>query len=66
MYMVLIAESPQNLQKMLDTLYDYCNEWKFEVNLQKTKPVAIRNGGKLRNTEKQQATILRNENLSII
>ena len=36
---------------MLDTLYDYCNEWKFEVNLQKTKPVAIRNGGKLRNTE---------------
>ena len=34
--MVLIAESPQNLQKMLDTLYDYCNEWKLEVNVQKT------------------------------
>ena len=48
--MVLIAESPQNLQKMLDTLYDYCTEWKLEVNVQKTKIVAIRNGGKLRNT----------------
>ena len=49
--MVLIAESPQNLQKMLDTLYDYCNEWKLEVNVQKTKIVVFRNGGKLRNTE---------------
>ena len=50
--MVLIAESPQNLQKMLDTLYDNCNEWKLEVNVQKTKIVAFRNGGKLRNTSK--------------
>ena len=49
--MVLIAESPQNLQKMLDTLYDYCNEWKIEVNVQKTKIVVFRNGGKLRNPE---------------
>ena len=36
---------------MLDTLYDYCNEWKLEVNEQKTKIVVFRNGGKLRNTE---------------
>ena len=49
--MVLIVESPQNLKKILDTLYDYCNEWKFEVNVQKTKIVAFRNGEKLRNTE---------------
>ena len=25
----LIAESSQNLHKMLDTLYDYCNKWKL-------------------------------------
>ena len=36
---------------MLDTLHDYCNEWKLEVNVQKTNIVAFRNGGKLRNTE---------------
>ena len=41
---VLIAESPQNLHKMLDTLYDYCDEWKLEDNVQKTKIVAFRNG----------------------
>ena len=49
--MVLIAESPQNLQKMLDTLYDYCNEWKLKVNVQNIKIVAFRNGGKSRNTK---------------
>ena len=39
--MVSIAESPQNFQKMLDTLYDYFNERKIDVNVQKTKIVAI-------------------------
>ena len=60
--MVFIGETPQNLQKMLDTLYDYCNEWKFKVNLQKTKIVAFRNGRKLRNTEnsRQQYSEMKN------
>ena len=48
---VLIAESPQKLKKMLDTLYYYCNERKIEVNVQETKIVASLNGGKLHNTE---------------
>ena len=29
---------------MLDTLYDYCNEWKLEVNVWKTKIVTFGNG----------------------
>ena len=49
--MVLIAESTQNLQKMLNTLYNFCNEWILEVNVQKTKIVSFRNGGKLHKTE---------------
>ena len=32
-------------------MYDYCNEWKLEINAQKTKIVSFRNGGKSRNTE---------------
>ena len=39
--MVLIAESPQNLQKKLNTLHVYCIEWKLEVNVQKTKIVVF-------------------------
>ena len=29
---------------MLDTSYDYCNDWKLEVNVQKTKIVALETG----------------------
>ena len=36
---------------MFDTLYDICNDWKLEVNAQKTKIAAFQNGGKLRNKE---------------
>ena len=47
---VSIAESTQNLQKMLNTLYNYCNEWKLEVNVQKTIIVSFGNDGKLHKT----------------
>ena len=43
---------------MFDTLYDYCNEWKLEVNVQKIKIAAFRNGGKLRNTENWSMIII--------
>ena len=36
---------------MFDTLCDICNEWKLEVNAQKTKSAVFKKGGKLRNTE---------------
>ena len=38
-------------KKLFDTLYDICNEQKLEVHVQKTKIAALKNGGKLRNTE---------------
>ena len=37
--------------KTFNTLYDICNQWKLEFNVQKTKTAAFKNGGKLRNTE---------------
>ena len=33
----IIADSPQNLQKGLDILYEYCSKWKLNVNVGKTK-----------------------------
>jgi hypothetical protein len=32
---------------MLDSLSNYTKEWKLKVNVQKTKIVVFRNGGKL-------------------
>lgn len=36
---VLISESAEGMQKMLDTFRDYCKEWKLNVNVEKTKVV---------------------------
>ena len=47
---VSIAESTQNLQKMLNTFYNYCNKWKLEVNVQKIIIVSFGNGVKLHKT----------------
>lgn len=35
--MALIASSPEDLQKMLDALRDFADQWHFEVNADKTK-----------------------------
>ena len=37
---------------MLDTLYNYTEKWKLSVNINKTKIVAFRNAGILRDDEK--------------
>ena len=34
---ILIASSPKDLQEMLDALYLWCNKWRLEVNVSKTK-----------------------------
>ena len=34
---VLLAETPQDLQTLLNSLYTYCDEWKLTVNTAKTK-----------------------------
>ncbi|XP_045180152.2 uncharacterized protein LOC123539573 isoform X1 [Mercenaria mercenaria] len=45
--MVILAETPIDLQSSLDTLYDYCNTWGLEVNVDKTKCVVFRKRGGL-------------------
>lgn len=40
--MVLIAENEQDLQLMLDELYNWCSQWRLKVNETKTKVVHFR------------------------
>ena len=35
--LVLISESAEGLQNCMDTLSNYCMEWKLHINLEKTK-----------------------------
>ena len=37
----LVAESPQDLQRMLDALREYCGLWRLHVNVKKTKVVVF-------------------------
>jgi hypothetical protein len=50
--MCLFALSPTDLQHMLDTLHCYNDEWNLTLNVDKTKIVVFRNGGKIRENEK--------------
>ena len=45
---VLLAESPEDLQKYLDTLNEYCNNFDLKINTSKTK-IFIFSRGKLKN-----------------
>ena len=48
--MVIMSNTPEGLQRQLDVFYDYCNIWKLNVNLSKTK-VIICNKRVLNDTE---------------
>ena len=50
--LVLMSESAIGLQKQLNTLKKYCDQWQLKVNEQKTKVVVFRRGGVLRRYEK--------------
>ena len=50
--MVLIAESPSGLQQLIDNLYVYNSECNLSLNVDKTKIVVFRNGGKMKDSEK--------------
>lgn len=50
--MVILAESPESLQLMINRTADYCEKWNLSVNLNKSKIMVFRKGGKLKRTEK--------------
>lgn len=50
--MVIFSETAHELQEMLNTLYSYTSVWDLTVNVQKTKIVIFRNGGKIHNNER--------------
>ena len=41
---VLMAETPEDLQKQLNIFHDYCLAWKLKVNIDKTKIACFTNG----------------------
>jgi len=45
--LALIAESPADLQLMIDALYNYCSTWGLSVNLNKSKAMIFRKGARL-------------------
>jgi hypothetical protein len=48
----LLAESPQELQSMINCLENYCSMWNLKVNLGKSKIIIFRNGGRPARKEK--------------
>jgi hypothetical protein len=42
---VILSQTPYDLQKGLDILYEFCNKWKLKVNEDKTKVIIFRKGG---------------------
>ena len=41
---IVLAESAEELQKALNAVYEYCNNWMLTVNISKTKVVIFSNG----------------------
>ncbi len=44
---VIMSDTPDGLQHILNNLYDYSVKWKLTVNTEKTKVMVFRKGGKL-------------------
>ena len=44
---VLFSDSPQGLQSSIDNFFLYCEKWKLEVNVEKTKTMIFKKGGQL-------------------
>ena len=49
---VLLADTPLGLQKLLNALSVYCDMWDLEVNIDKTKALVFRNGGITKKNER--------------
>lgn len=50
--MVILAETVESLQLMINRLAEYCNKWNLQMNLEKTKVMVFKNGGRLSKREK--------------
>ena len=44
---VIFGKTPEELQKSLSILEEYCSRWKLTVNTNKTKILVFRRGGRL-------------------
>lgn len=48
---VLFSETADGLQQSLNNLKDYCQKWKLKVNVEKTKVVIFKKGGRINRDE---------------
>ena len=49
--LILLSETKEGLQKLLDKMEIYCNKWKLDVNIKKTKIMIFNRGNKLIKTD---------------
>jgi len=48
----LISDTREGLQKSPDCLFEYCCKWKLAVNVEKTKIMVFKKGGRLSNNDR--------------
>ena len=49
--LVILGDTIGNVQKLLDTLSEFCDKWGLSVNMDKTKLMIFRNGGIIKQNE---------------
>ena len=49
--LVLISRTKEGLQSQIDSLYEYCQQWKLSINIKKTKSVVFNRGNSLIKTK---------------
>ena len=50
--LALISRSPEGLQTMIDRIGEYCQMWGMQVNVEKTKCMVFRKGGRRKGIER--------------
>ena len=45
--LILLSRSPEGLQKCVKNLTEYCQKWKLEINMKKTKVLTFNKSGKI-------------------
>ena len=49
--LIILSQSAQGLQTGQKKLQDYCNTWKLNLNILKTKNIIMQKGGKIHKTD---------------